>query len=118
MLFLFAVSDAFTFKSPLQSLSLIKPSKSSLAFLPPLLLLPSVALADPPISPLEVADLPSPVVPIVFSVFLLISIGILTGSLGDIVAEEALLGDRSGARAKKEQERNRSSYFKEGGKKE
>jgi hypothetical protein len=36
----------------------------------------------------------------------------LTGSLGDVINEEAQLGMQSGARAKKEIDRSRSSYFK------
>jgi hypothetical protein len=39
-------------------------------------------------------------------------IGLLTGSLGDVINEEAQLGMQSGARAKKEIDRSRSSYFK------
>jgi len=37
---------------------------------------------------------------------------LLTGSLGDVIDEESQLGMQSGARAKKEMERSRSSYFK------
>lgn len=60
----------------------------------------------------ELADLPPPYVPALFAVGLLAGVGILTGSLGDVMDEEASLGLQSGARAKKEIERSRSSYFK------
>jgi hypothetical protein len=39
-------------------------------------------------------------------------VALLTGSLGNVMDEEASLGMQSGARAKKEIERSRSSYFK------
>lgn len=60
----------------------------------------------------EVAELPPPIVPVVFGIGLLVGVGLLTGSLGDVMDEEAQLGMQSGARAKKEIERSRSSYFK------
>ena len=51
-------------------------------------------------------------IPAIFGVVLLAGVGILTSSLGDVMDEEASLGLQSGARAKKEIERSRSSYFK------
>lgn len=60
----------------------------------------------------ELAELPPVWVPVLFSIFLLGGVGLLTGSLGNVMDEEALLGMQSGARAKKEIERSRSSYFK------
>lgn len=60
----------------------------------------------------EYAELPPPYVPALFGVVLLAGVGILTVSLGDVMQEEAQLGLQSGARAKKEIERSRSSYFK------
>jgi hypothetical protein len=51
-------------------------------------------------------------IPAIFGVVLLAGVGILTTSLGDVMDEEASLGLQSGARAKKEIERSRSSYFK------
>jgi len=75
----------------------------------------SSSSASAPAAALEVESLPDPLLPVLFSVALLVGVGLLTGSLGDVVAEEALLGDRSGARAKKEQERSRRSFFKDGG---
>eukprot|EP00429_Kryptoperidinium_foliaceum_P010744 CAMPEP_0176001702 /NCGR_PEP_ID=MMETSP0120_2-20121206/262_1 /TAXON_ID=160619 /ORGANISM="Kryptoperidinium foliaceum, Strain CCMP 1326" /LENGTH=147 /DNA_ID=CAMNT_0017334257 /DNA_START=68 /DNA_END=511 /DNA_ORIENTATION=- len=60
----------------------------------------------------EYAELPPPYVPAIFGVVLLAGVGILTASLGDVMTEEANLGLQSGARAKKEIERSRSSYFK------
>jgi hypothetical protein len=61
---------------------------------------------------LEVADLPPAYVPVAFGVLLLGGVGLLTSSLGDIMTEESLLGLQSGARAKKEMERSKSSFFK------
>jgi len=61
---------------------------------------------------IEMADLPPPYVPVLFSVALLAGVALLTGSLGDVIDEEAGLGLQSGARAKKEIDRSRSSYFK------
>jgi len=75
----------------------------------------SSSVSAPAAAALEVESLPDPLLPVLFSVALLVGVGLLTGSLGDVVAEEALLGDRSGARAKKEQERSRRSFFKDGG---
>ena len=85
----------------------------------------------------EYAELPAPYIPVLFGLglvvvrlirmhgnakpanqhahmFLVVSqgVGLLTGSLGDVMDEEAQLGMQSGARAKKEIERSRSSYFK------
>lgn len=60
----------------------------------------------------EISELPPPYVPVAVGFALLVAVGLLTNSLGDVLAEEASLGDRSGARAKKEMERSRSSYFK------
>lgn len=59
----------------------------------------------------ELAELPPPYVPAVFGVLLLAGVGVLTSSLGNVMDEEAGLGMQSGARAKKEIERSRSSYF-------
>lgn len=67
------------------------------------------ALADDDV---ELADLPPPYVPALFAVALLVGVGVLTGSLGNVMDDEASLGLQSGARAKKEIERSRSSYFK------
>jgi hypothetical protein len=60
----------------------------------------------------ELAELPNPIVPVIFSVGLLVGVGVLTGTLGDVIDQEAMLGMQSGARAKKDIERSRSSYFK------
>lgn len=60
----------------------------------------------------EYAELPPPYIPLIFAVGLLAGVGLLTGSLGDVMDEESSLGLQSGARAKKEIERSRSSYFK------
>uniref|UniRef100_A0A7R9ZRN9 Dolichol phosphate-mannose biosynthesis regulatory protein n=1 Tax=Craspedostauros australis TaxID=1486917 RepID=A0A7R9ZRN9_9STRA len=60
----------------------------------------------------EVAELPPVWVPAVFALVLLVGVGLLTGSLGNVIDEESMLGLQSGARAKKEIERSRSSYFK------
>lgn len=61
---------------------------------------------------LIVSDLPSPWIPVVFGIVLIGGVGLLTSSLGNVIDEEAQLGMQSGARAKKEIERSRSSYFK------
>jgi len=45
-------------------------------------------------------------------VLVLLGVGLLTGSLGDVYSEEASPGFMSGAKAKKEAERSRSSSFK------
>lgn len=61
---------------------------------------------------IEYAELPPPYIPVIFGLALVVGVGLLTGSLGNVIDEEALLGMQSGARAKKEIERSRSSYFK------
>lgn len=61
---------------------------------------------------IEVAELPPSWIPVLFAVGLLAGVGFLTSSLGDVMEEESSLGLQSGARAKKEIERSRSSYFK------
>jgi hypothetical protein len=60
----------------------------------------------------EMADLPPPYVPVLFGVGVIAGVGLLTGSLGNVIDEEASLGMQSGARARKDIERSRSSYFK------
>lgn len=77
----------------------------------PLLVVPSLAMAAAA-DEVEIAELPPPYVPILVAFGLFIGVGLLTQSLGDVMGEEAALGDMSGARAKKEMERSRSSYFK------
>jgi hypothetical protein len=59
-----------------------------------------------------ISDLPPPWIPVVFGIGLIGGVGLLTKSLGDVIDEESKLGMQSGARAKKEIERSRSSYFK------
>lgn len=61
---------------------------------------------------LEVTELPPPYIAVVFAVLVIGGVGVLTASLGDVYTEESNLGLQSGARAKKERERSRSSYFK------
>lgn len=61
---------------------------------------------------IEMAELPPVWIPVVFGLVLLVGVGLLTGSLGSVIDEESSLGMQSGARAKKEIERSRSSYFK------
>mmetsp|Transcript_30817 Transcript_30817/g.50905 ORF Transcript_30817/g.50905 Transcript_30817/m.50905 type:complete len:130 (-) Transcript_30817:111-500(-) len=63
-------------------------------------------------SDIPIADLPPTYVPVGIGVLLLGGVGLLTSSLGDIMSEESSLGLQSGARAKKEMERSKSSYFK------
>jgi hypothetical protein len=80
---------------------------SSIATLP--LIIPNIVSAA---DDYEVAELPPVYVPILFAIGILGGVGVLTASLGDVMDEEASLGLQSGARAKKERERSRSSYFK------
>uniref|UniRef100_A0A6U1XMR7 Dolichol phosphate-mannose biosynthesis regulatory protein n=1 Tax=Trieres chinensis TaxID=1514140 RepID=A0A6U1XMR7_TRICV len=70
------------------------------------------ALAEVDLDDIEIAELPPVWVPIVFAIAILGGVGLLTGSLGDVMSDEASLGLMSGAQAKKEMERSRSSYFK------
>jgi hypothetical protein len=63
-------------------------------------------------SEVEISELPNPIVPVLVGLGLVVGVGVLTSSLGDVMTEEASLGLQSGARAKKEIERSRSSYFK------
>ncbi|KAL9180445.1 hypothetical protein ACHAXT_008415 [Thalassiosira profunda] len=64
------------------------------------------------IDDMEIAELPPVYVPVIFGILVIGGVGVLTASLGDVYTEEASLGLQSGARAKKERERSRSSYFK------
>jgi len=73
-------------------------------------LLPTIAYAVE--EDIEIAELPPVWVPIIFAIVILGGVGFLTLSLGDVYMEEASLGLMSGAKAKKEKERSRSSYFK------
>lgn len=73
---------------------------------------PSIANAFDTLDDVEVAELPPVYVPILFAIGIMIGVGVLTSSLGDVYTEEASLGLMSGAKAKKERERSRSSYFK------
>ena len=61
----------------------------------------------------ELAELPPPYIPVIFGLGLLAGVGLLTSSLGNVMDEEASLGLQSGAKAKKEMERGRSSFFKQ-----
>jgi hypothetical protein len=72
----------------------------------------SAAIAAAASDEVEMAELPPPYVPAVFAVVLLGGVGWFTASLGNVMDEEASLGLQSGAKAKKEMERSRSSYFK------
>jgi len=77
-----------------------------------LLVPPSIANAFDTMDDVEVAELPPVYVPILFAIAIMVGVGVLTSSLGDVYSEEASLGLMSGAKAKKERERSRSSYFK------
>eukprot|EP00978_Attheya_sp_CCMP212_P026719 scaffold88403_cov55-Attheya_sp.AAC.3 len=70
------------------------------------------ALAEEASGEIEIEELPPPYFVVIFAIAILGGVGLLTGSLGDVMTEEAQLGMMSGARAKKEKERSRSSYFK------
>merc|ERR1740139_941728 len=73
-----------------------------------MILTPMVANAE---VELEVTELPPPYIPVIFAILILGGVGWLTASLGNVLDEEASLGLQPGARAKKERERSRSSYF-------
>jgi hypothetical protein len=81
-----------------------------------LLLTPLITLAattePPPPTELVIEELPPVYVPILFAIGVIGGVGVLTFSLGNVMDEEASLGLQSGARAKKERDRTRSSYFK------
>lgn len=68
--------------------------------------------AQAQVDELELTELPPVYVPVLFAFVVLGGAGLLTLSLGNVMDEEASLGLQSGARAKKEADRNRSSYFK------
>jgi hypothetical protein len=103
-------------KASLLSSSSCSSSSTPLAIVTPLplflLLAPSIANAFDTLDDVEVAELPPVYVPILFAIGIMIGVGVLTSSLGDVYSEEASLGLMSGAKAKKERERSRSSYFK------
>ena len=64
---------------------------------------------------MDMSTMPDPAVPVVFSLAIIVGVGILQLSLGDVYAEEADLGISSGINAKKEMERRSKSYFKGSG---
>ncbi|GMI12157.1 hypothetical protein TrLO_g5973 [Triparma laevis f. longispina] len=57
------------------------------------------------------AELPNPIIPVIFTLVLIIGIGILTSSLGDVVGEEAMTGDRAGYKAQKESEKRNKKFL-------
>jgi len=71
----------------------------------------AASTAEPP-TELVIEELPPVYVPILFAIGVIGGVGVLTFSLGNVMDEEASLGLQSGARAKKERDRTRSSYFK------
>jgi|EP00979_Chaetoceros_neogracilis_P007436 hypothetical protein len=104
--------NAFTPNSLKSITSEIQKSLPALPATATALLVPSAARAFETLDDVEVADLPPVWVPILFAVAILLGVGGLTFSLGDVYTEEASLGLMSGAKAKKEKERSRSSFFK------
>lgn len=56
-------------------------------FAPAALASAAAVLAD---SEMEIAELPPPYVPVLFGLALLVGVGVLTGSLGNVMDEEAL----------------------------
>ena len=58
------------------------------------------------------SDLPPIWVPLVVCAVLVVGIGLLQGSLGDVMSDEAKLGGMSGARAAKQSSRDRSMFKK------
>ena len=71
----------------------------------------AASTAEPP-TELVIEELPPVYVPILFAIGVIGGVGVLTFSLGNVMDEEASFGLQSGARAKKERDRTRSSYFK------
>lgn len=105
LLFCITVSYAWALSSPMRShRPLLQQLTAAAVFTAP----PAAIAADAA----ELAELPPPYVPVLVGLGLLVGVGVLTSSLGNVMDEEASLGMQSGARAKKEIERSRSSYFK------
>ncbi|GMH98794.1 hypothetical protein TrVE_jg8872 [Triparma verrucosa] len=72
-----------------------------------------------PSSPNEIpqpvySELPSTSVPIILTLFLIAGIGILTTSLGDVVGEEAMTGDRAGLKARGEADKRKRKFLDTG----
>lgn len=95
--------------SPRQSQQTIVASGFGLLTTATALLVPAASVAA---TEVELADLPPAWIPAAFGVALIVGVGVLTSSLGDVIDEESQLGMQSGARARKEIERSKSSYFK------
>ena len=64
---------------------------------------------------MDMSTMPDPIVPVLFSFAILVGVGFLQMSLGDVYAEEAALPLSSGVKAKREMERKTKSYFKGSG---
>ena len=64
---------------------------------------------------MDMSTMPDPAVPVLFTFAIIVGVGVLQLSLGDVYAEEADLGISSGINAKKEMERRSKSYFKGSG---
>ena len=79
------VSSAVTSLPPSAAAALARLASASMVALAPL----SALAADD----IEIADLPPPWIPAVFSVFLVVGVGVLTGSLGNVIDE----GEQRGA---------------------
>ncbi|GAX20198.1 hypothetical protein FisN_12Hh043 [Fistulifera solaris] len=105
LLLLMTLSSAWGLTSPMRDLRPVLPQLTTAAVFATA---PAALAADA----VELAELPPPYVPVLVGLGLLVGVGVLTSSLGNVMDEEASLGMQSGARAKKEIERSRSSYFK------
>ena len=104
-LFCMTLSCASALTSPMRTLRPLQQLTTAAAVFT---VAPAAIAADA----VELAELPPPYVPVLVGLGLLVGVGVLTSSLGNVMDEEASLGMQSGARAKKEIERSRSSYFK------
>ena len=64
---------------------------------------------------MDMSTMPDPIVPVLISFAILVGVGFLQMSLGDVYADEAALPLSSGVKAKREMERKTKSYFKGSG---
>ena len=60
---------------------------------------------------MDMSTMPDPIVPVFISFAILVGVGFLQMSLGDVYADEAALPLSSGVKAKREMERKTKSYF-------
>ena len=95
----------------------IRPIRGKPLFSSRLQVLPPHAIAHSSVfvaASMDMADMPPPYIPVIFSLAIVVGVGVLQMSLGDVMAEEADLGISSGINARKEAERKSKSYFERG----